>query len=233
MNSNYVWGTVLVVLVIGAAVWYWSERQMQQQNDLGTYAYECDEHVAFAMTPAADMSTIRVKPTIGLYPPDTVLHHIGEGAYYEGDGVILRGNGESIVLGEGDSAINCSPVVSPDQAPFNWGDQLESMNPDIFQAVAQNLIGTWISTEDSKFTREFTEYAAIDSYDGKDTSSSPWQLFTKEEPLEVSFPLEDGTVYIQIQDEQPLNFKIVKLTPDELELVYMDRGNMLRFTRMR
>ena len=50
---------------------------------------------------------------------------------------------------------------------------------------------------------------------------------------EVPYPLEEGKVYIQMTltgtQADTLNFKLVKLTPEELELIYMDRGGTLRF----
>ncbi len=93
-------------------------------SNLGTYQYECDEHVAFAMTPASNMATIHVAPVSGAYPPDSTLMKktADSGVRYEGNGVIFTAKGETITLGEGDSAINCSPVQIPDMAPFNFGD---------------------------------------------------------------------------------------------------------------
>ncbi|MES2225201.1 MAG: hypothetical protein V4480_00130 [Patescibacteria group bacterium] len=92
--------------------------------NLGTYAYECDEHVIFLMTPAADMSTLKIAPLTGAYPPSSTLIRktSSSGVRYEGKGVIFTAHGETVTLGEGDSAINCSPVGNPDSAPFNFGD---------------------------------------------------------------------------------------------------------------
>ncbi len=95
-------------------------------NTLGTYSYECDEHVAFTMTPASDMSSVAVAPNgaTGTYPPQSTLvkKEATSGVRYEGNGVVFTARGETVTLGEGDSAINCSPVQNPDMAPFNFGD---------------------------------------------------------------------------------------------------------------
>ena len=96
-----------------------------EPQDFGTYPYECDEHVAFTMTPANDLNTILIQPTTpGSYPPRSVLlrNDTVAGTRYEGNGVIFTARGETVTLGEGDSAINCSPLPNPDEAPFNFGD---------------------------------------------------------------------------------------------------------------
>jgi membrane-bound inhibitor of C-type lysozyme len=124
---------LLVLVAVGAAifgvVWYiqpHSNAQTAQVSDenLGTYTYECDEHVQMSMTPSADMKTITVAPLSGNYPATTTLSQkrATTGVRYEGNGIILTARGEGVTLGEGDSAISCSPTPSADNAPFNFGD---------------------------------------------------------------------------------------------------------------
>jgi len=94
-------------------------------DSFGTYTYECDERVTFIMRPASDMSSIQVAATGGgAYPPASTLvkKEAASGVRYEGNGVVFTARGETVTLGEGDSAINCSPVPSQDEAPFNFGD---------------------------------------------------------------------------------------------------------------
>ena len=101
-----------------------SEIATEPQN-FGTYPYECDEHVTFTMTPANDLNTILIQPTTpGAYPPRSVLlrNDTVAGTRYEGNGVIFTARGETITLGEGDSAINCSPLPNSNEPPFNFGD---------------------------------------------------------------------------------------------------------------
>ncbi len=95
-----------------------------QSTGMGTYAYQCDEHVGMTLTPAPDLKTIAIKPVGGKYPPSATLKYIPAktGVRYEGGGVVLTAHGETVTLGEGDSAINCSPAEMPDMAPFNFGD---------------------------------------------------------------------------------------------------------------
>ena len=114
---------ILILLIVGA--WYWfGAPKAQAPAMLGTYAYECDEHVRFLMTPSSDLSTIDIKPVGGTYPPASTLKKqvTNSGARYEGNGVVFVAHGEGVVLGEGDDALNCSPTPNQSEAPFNFGD---------------------------------------------------------------------------------------------------------------
>ena len=130
MKNTYLWAGVVIVLVIIGALLYTQKQSVPDSSaangDLGTYAYECDEHVAFTMTPASDMSTIAIAASAAdaVYPPTVTLlkKDATSGVRYEGGGVIFTARGETITLNEGDSAINCSPVPSQDSPPFNFGD---------------------------------------------------------------------------------------------------------------
>ena len=104
--------------------------------------------------------------------------------------------------------------------------------------VTRTLIqGKWVSTQDAKFTREFTaEGKLIDSYDGSAQDTGNWTLFTKEMPPEgFTGTLEEGPIYLAIgfTETPPLYFKVAKIDENSLELVYLDRGNTLSFTRMK
>ncbi|CAN5698832.1 hypothetical protein BH11PAT2_BH11PAT2_05220 [soil metagenome] len=93
-------------------------------STLGTYAYHCDEHVSMTLTPSNDAKTMEIKSVGGAYPPTTTLSYIPAktGVRYEGGKLVLTAHGETVTLGEGDSAINCSPAELPDMAPYNFGD---------------------------------------------------------------------------------------------------------------
>lgn len=121
----------LLILIIAALIIilatfgiFFRGDSLQTASNLGTYAYECDEHVAFEMTPASDLSSVTLKPISGSYPPAATLTKVptNNGARFEGGGLVLVGHGESLVLGEGDNALNCSPAPSDTEAPFNFGD---------------------------------------------------------------------------------------------------------------
>ena len=133
-----------VLVLVGAAIWWYSPTQLppatpsQQVADntsaaeqiatsttLGTYSYECDEHVTFKMTPAADMSSIRIEPFDNpAYPKAVTLlkQPSSSGARYEADETTFIGKGESVSFTQGDFGLNCSPMLDHGDAPFNFGD---------------------------------------------------------------------------------------------------------------
>lgn len=109
-------------------------------------------------------------------------------------------------------------------------------SPDLARVVSESIVGRWQSNEDAKFIREFkVGGTAADYYDGKVASADTWKAFTKEKPVDTFVPLEDNTPYLQMvtEENRSLIFKVAKLTPESLELVYMDRGGMLTFTRIK
>lgn len=115
--------------------------------------------------------------------------------------------------------------------------QVSTIPLDDSSAVSAGIIGVWQSMDDAKFVREFkADGTASDSYDTKAPTSDTWTVFTAATPLTVPFPLEAGAVYVQLTSvgdtKETLNFKVSKLTSTELELIYMDRGGALRFTRV-
>lgn len=132
MTSN--WNTALlglvVLIIVAISVWYvylegTAPVDRKTVATMGTYTYECDEHVVFTMMPAKDMSSIDIAPHAdGVYPPALTLMRVESetGARFEAGDFSFYGQGESVVFTEGDQSLNCSPVASASEAPFNWGD---------------------------------------------------------------------------------------------------------------
>lgn len=103
-------------------------------------------------------------------------------------------------------------------------------------ASRMHIVGVWRSTEDAKFTREFkNDGMVIDAYEGSmPNSDARWTIFTKQIPINgYSEPLEDGAIYLAIAAPKSdvLYFKIIKVDAHNLELVYLDRGGTLTFTK--
>jgi hypothetical protein len=100
------------------------------------------------------------------------------------------------------------------------------------------LIGKWVSTQDTKFTREFKgDGTVIDTYEGSTPNSQGhWTLFTKDMPVEgFTGDLEEKSIYLSIAAPQSeaLFFKISKIDSANLELVYFNRGGTLSFTKVK
>ncbi len=98
-----------------------------------------------------------------------------------------------------------------------------------------NVIGLWRSNNDSKFTREIRNDGVVaDRYEGQADSDGLWMVFTKDIP-DTSFTgsLEDGAVYLSVAmgEDEKYYFKVSKADGQSLELVYLDRGGVLSFTR--
>lgn len=135
----------------------------------------------------------------------------------------------------------CTQPNDPNNAPVNFGDRGEGAGAqqDATIAANSNIVGKWQSTEDAKFTREFkSNGTVVDMYDNGSVSNGTWASFTSasKKVTRATFPLEVGITYVQLamtgSQADELNFKIIKLSPEELELVYMDRGNTLRFKKV-
>lgn len=248
MNSK-VAVIVLLVLLAGASFVIYSQNRSERMNEAeaengtgdepaASVSFICaDDSYFIAEFPAAfdevsvvvDGETVRTLPRVA-----------GDGQRFETDSHVYVFAGEEATVttkGSG-AATTCSQPFDPNNAPFNFGDAGEGggERPDASLVVSESILGTWQSVDDEQFTREFRgDGTVIDRYDGAEVSTGTWIAFTADAPLAVSFPLEPDTVYIRMAEEEgdeatTLHFKLTTLTPEELELVYMERGGALRFT---
>jgi hypothetical protein len=102
--------------------------------------------------------------------------------------------------------------------------------------VMARIIGNWQSMEDPAFTREIrNDGVVVDRYTGTAGEEGFWMVFTKEIPNEsFTGELEDGAVYLALSmgEEEKYYFKVTEASGDSLELIYLDRGGALSFTRI-
>ena len=241
MNTNTLWAIVGLIIIIGGGFWLItnSKTAVPVADDLGTYAYVCDNGSEFTM---AHGFRRRVHPPYTRYWRD-LLHgdacesRVDRYARFEGGGVVFIGAGEGVQLTTGGATFVCNPKPNPDSPPWNWGDAGEGggVKQDAVLIVSESIVGKWQSVDDTKFTREFKAGGVVeDRYENKVVSSGLWVAFEKGiNAPEVPYPLEGDVVYIQMTmsgtQADTLNFKLTKLTPEELELIYMDRGGVLKF----
>jgi hypothetical protein len=235
-----VWGLLAVIILIGGYIWYInSDMQMQMSETMGTYEYVCEGGMEFTMSPSADISAITLAPGANATFAATTLGKTGSetGAVYEGSSMVFVGAGEDVSLSIGEQKYTCNPKPNTDMAPWNWGDSGEgggSSQPDAALVVGESIVGKWQSTQDPKSVREFKEGdKVVEWYDNETVSQGLFVAFTKKNAPEVPYPLEDNAVYLQLTETgsqaDTMYFKVVKLTPEELELVYMDRGGTLTY----
>ena len=233
---------VLLVILIGGFMLV-QKAGLGNSTAMGSYAYVCEDGSEFSMTPSQDVSSVRIFPGAGATFQAATLTKVGTTtARYEGSGVVFVGAGEGVQLTMNGTTMVCNPKPSADMAPWNWGDAGEGsgMQPDVTLVVSESIVGKWQSTDDAKFVREFKDDGTVvDSYSKKATSSGTFKVFTKEKPLSsaLAFPLMDNKIYMQIAtsgtEAETLNFSVDKLTPDELDMTYMDRGGSLHFTSVK
>jgi hypothetical protein len=250
MNKIILWAIILV-LIIGGGYWYMQNSadtpadSMAKTSTMGAYPYTCANGSQFTMTPSEDVSEVTLAAgSQGMFTGTIRLARMGDANHFEtteGQLVVFSGAGEEVQITVGSETTVCNPVPNPDSAPWNWGDAGEgagSMQPDASLVVTESIQGLWQSTQDIKSAREFKEGGVInDLYEGKVVSTGLWVAFTKENaPKMVSYTIEPDMVYIQITEKgtqaDTLDFKLVKLTPDELELVYLTRGGALTYKRV-
>ncbi|MBP9757538.1 MAG: hypothetical protein KBD06_02970 [Candidatus Pacebacteria bacterium] len=238
MKHTYAAAAVIAIVFIGVVLFtQYDKAPIEQIADTnGSYAYTCADGVEFRMSPSSDMSSIRIIPgpnasfrEAELIQKDTQTY--GTGAF------TFTGAGEHVRLITGGTTYECDPVPSQTDAPFNWGDPAEGAgaSQDAAAAVSANIIGKWRSVQDPLFMREFfADGTVVDSYDGDPSLRQTWTAFTKQKPEASKFELMDGITYMQIKegDDSVLTFSVDKLTPETLEMTYVDRGNKLAFERV-
>ena len=242
MKTSWLWALV-VLIILGIGAWWYNNSQ-KGESAMGEYAYTCANGSGFSMTPSEDVSSVMISAgSQGMFTGTGTLQKAeGVGARFEGtvasSPVTFVGAGEEVQLTVGGESTVCNPVPSTEMAPWNWGDAGEGggEQPDVALVVSESIVGKWQSTDDAKFVREFQSGSKYsDWYDGKVTSSGMWVAFVKgpNAPKQFAFPMQENKVYLQMTEtgtqEITLNFSLEQLTPDELVLIFLDRGGALKF----
>jgi hypothetical protein len=106
-------------------------------------------------------------------------------------------------------------------------------------AIRVALAGTWQSTDDTKFTRELdADGRAADRYEGDVSATTPgrWIVFlgSAAPPGVAGRKLEPNVVYLKLdQNGDQLLFAIMAMSRSELRMIYLERGNLLSFVRLK
>jgi hypothetical protein len=110
--------------------------------------------------------------------------------------------------------------------------------PDL-AAIRIALAGTWQSYDDPKFTREFdANGAAADRYEGDSSGTvlGHWMVFLSNAPPRGSDirNLQPDVVYLRLdENDDQLLFAVTGLSHSDMKMVYLQRGNVLRFMRLK
>lgn len=152
---------------------------------------------------------------------------------------VFAGEGVTVTTKKSGATLVCSQPTDPNLAPVNFGDAGEggSVQQDVALIVSESIVGVWRDATDTKFVRSFRDGGGVeDTYDGRVVSTGSFVIFTADQPLTVPYPLETGVVYLRVtlsgSQADTLYFKVARLTPESLELVYLNRGGTLVFTRV-
>jgi membrane-bound inhibitor of C-type lysozyme len=237
-------GIAVCLVLILALGWYMLtnssevKKYVKPAYDTPSVSFMCADNTHFiAEFLSPNDVTIRVDGTITRKLPKVP----GDGQRFEDSEYVYVFAGEEATVAQKNTGIltTCAQPFDANNAPVNFGDAAEGggVKPDTALIVSESVIGKWQDTTDAKFVREFKKDGiVVDTYDSKDPHTGTWVVFTKQKPREVPFPLEESATYIQlsIQDNYTdvLNFKITAVTPETLELTFMDRGGVLTFKRI-
>lgn len=107
--------------------------------------------------------------------------------------------------------------------------------PDTTAAAMPTLTGTWQSTDDPRFIREFRARGeVVDTYTGMDdaTTIGTWALVPESGYASLPVPDTDHPVVQLTFAEEALFFGIAEVTADSLVLVNYSGNGVLTFTRI-
>ena len=112
-------------------------------------------------------------------------------------------------------------------------------NPPDLNAVRAALAGTWQSTDDPRFTRELdADGRAVDRYEGdaSATTQGHWTLFLGNKPPAgtTGRAFQPDVIYLRLdQNGDVLLFALAGLSRSDMKMVYLERGNLLSFVRLK
>jgi hypothetical protein len=93
------------------------------------------------------------------------------------------------------------------------------------------LQGKWVSVDDPKSVIEFIKDYKIDYYDKEFMSKAGFKLYDHFPLNKGSVINNDGQYLIVVDGDDKFEYEIIKLSDSELELIYMGRGNILRYEK--
>ena len=109
--------------------------------------------------------------------------------------------------------------------------------PDL-PTVTQNIVGSWQSTGDGNYSVKITANGKwTDTYSTSATSSASqtgaYTLFTSADPdPALAGAVTPGVVYVKLVEGKSTSFfGVVEADGNNLQLVYLDRGNTISFVK--
>lgn len=96
------------------------------------------------------------------------------------------------------------------------------------------VVGKWKSVEDGNFIREFRADGTVsDYYEGNEAGSGTWApVGTGSIPF--SIPVDEESIDLKLTlNAEDYYFRMLEVTDERLALMYLDRGGVLEFERMK
>lgn len=122
----------------------------------------------------------------------------------------------------------------PAQTWFNLFDEIAGTIV-LNQEYRSNLIllqGEWRSKDDANSTIEFKDRMKKDYYSGEKLSESGFEIYNKSPVEQTSRPDENGDYLVVRDNGDTFEYRIIELSEQVLELMYLPRGNMLKYERI-
>jgi hypothetical protein len=105
--------------------------------------------------------------------------------------------------------------------------------------VRHGLIGTWQSTDDTRYSRQLSaDGSVVEHYEGDPSppTKGTWSIFYGAAPPPEAKGRQlvaDGTYLELKEDGDVLLFGLTELSAQTLQMIYLERGNQLSFTRLK
>ncbi len=261
MNKNYIIGILVIALIIVGGVAIVSSMKSAPAAPavatVNVNTQAANDMANSGWMPSASFMCKDKTHFIAEFPSDSLLSVVvdgkvvanvprisGLGQQYEDPSFtfVFAGEEATVVNKATKKTTTCTQPFDANNAPVNFGDTGEGggTKPDLALIVSQSIVAGWQSNQDPKFIREFMANGTVsDLYDNKVVSTGKWVAFTSEKlpPVKLSFPLEKDAVYVQMTTTkapaETLDFRVNKITPDVLELTYMEKGGTNTFRRIK
>ena len=99
------------------------------------------------------------------------------------------------------------------------------------ETYSQLIQGKWISVDDEDSVIEFKDGMKIDSYSEEEVGRSEFGFYDSLNIDESSIKKETGKYLLVGVGGETFEYEIVKLTDTELEMIYLARGNTLKYKK--
>ena len=241
MSNKIFLGAVMIVLIMAAYVIYqnYSDEDAIPISTNGV-SFICEDNTDFIADFTIDMSEVSIIIRGEL---DRTLYNVGDSEVpyrFTDNLMVYTFVGEEAIVTDvaSEESFVCRQPSDSNNAPYNFGDTGENGGQEADRSAIgdENILGVWRSLDDRRFNREFrADGSFVDIYEGDNDTLGIWRIYNGNELGEdLDFEPDNDAIYLMLTDditpELVMHFRINKLTPEEMELTYMERGNILRFT---